>query len=206
MHTINEEQRRFEAPTIERDGSEFCIVDLGSHRNNVAISTASHTAHGQFNVWGNSFAAELFHRKSDVIVDGIPFELPQSGGEGPDNVRCEGQVIDVPPGHYDWLYLLAASERRAEDEVALHFAEGTVDFEFLRVSDFWAAPAIFGETKAFESPVMHYPHHVQPGVPARMWCQRVPVTRRATLCAVRLPRNLAIHVFAATLCASLRGA
>ena len=46
---------------------------------------------------------------------------------------------------------------------------------------------------------MHYPHHVQPNVPARLWEQRVPVTRRAVLTALRLPRNPAVHVFAITL-------
>jgi hypothetical protein len=202
MHTTNEKQQRLDARRTRRDGSAFCIVNLGPHRNNIAISLGTRTAHGQFNVWGNSFAAEWLNRKSDVVVDGVPFDLPPGGTGAPDNVRCQGQVIEVPQGYYDWLYLLAASERRAEDEVALHFAEGAVDFEPLRVSDFWAAPPVFGETKAFESPVMHYPHHVQPGVPAMMWCQRVPVTRRAVLRAVRLPRNLAIHIFAATLHAS----
>jgi hypothetical protein len=32
-----------------------------------------------------------------------------------------------------------------------------------------------------------------------MWCQRVPVTRRADLVGLRLPRNPALHIFAMTL-------
>ena len=80
------------------------------------------------------------------------------------------------------------------------FSDGTrVDFEALRISDFWASEAAFGERVAFESPVMHYPRHVQPKVSALLWIQRVPVTRRATLEAIRLPRNVAVHVFALTL-------
>ncbi|MGH3769717.1 MAG: hypothetical protein ACRDTX_32000, partial [Pseudonocardiaceae bacterium] len=96
-------------------------------------------------------------------------------------------------------HVLAAAERRCEDTVELNFGDGSVDAEVLRVSDFWAAPAWFGEVKAFESLVMHYPHHVQRGVSAVMWAQRVPVTRRAGLSGVRLPRNVAMHVFAVTL-------
>ncbi|MFB9512703.1 hypothetical protein [Streptomyces purpureus] len=131
-------------------------------------------------------------------MDGVPFEFPPVC-DGPDNVRCAGQFIRVPVGRYDWIHVLAASERRCEDTVELNFADSSVDAESLRISDFWAAPAWFGEVRAFESLVMHYPHHVQRGIPAVMWAQRVPVTRRADLTGILLPRNVAVHVFAVTL-------
>ena len=165
----------------------------------MGATSSRNTGSGAFNVWGNSFAAEHLPPPGPVVVDGVRFDFPAAGTGEPDNVRCEGQLVDVPAGAYDWLYVLAAAERRAEDEVALHFEDGAVDFETLRISDFWAAEAAFGERVAAESPVMHYPRHVQPNVPARLWIQRVPVTRRATLEAIRLPRNVAIHVFALTL-------
>jgi hypothetical protein len=174
-------------------------VPLAAHLNNVGVTSKRDTGSGAFNVWGNSFAAEHLPGAGPVVVDGVSFDYPAVGTGEPDNVRCAGQLVEVPPGAYDWLYLLAAAERRAEDEVALHFEGGAVDFEALRISDFWASEAAFGERVAFESPVMHYPRHVQPNVPARLWIQRVPVTRRATLEAIRLPRNVAIHVFALTL-------
>lgn len=180
--------------------TELCdTVDISGHRNNAAISAATETKAGAFNVWGNSFAAEyLPEGKSLVEVDGVPFEFPPVC-DGPDNVRCAGQFIRVPEGRYDWIHVLAASERRTEETVELSYADGSVDAEPLRVSDFWAAPAWFGEVRAFESLVMHYPHHVQRGVPAVMWAQRVPVTRRAGLTGVLLPRNVSVHVFALTL-------
>jgi hypothetical protein len=131
-------------------------------------------------------------------VDGVPYEFPPVCS-GPDNVRCAGQFVEVPAGRYDWIHVLAASERRCEDTVELNFADGTVDAEPVRISDFWAAPPWFGEVKAFESPVMHYPRHVQRDVPAVMWSQRVPVSRRADLIGILLPRNVAVHVFALTL-------
>ncbi|MBW5420176.1 hypothetical protein GKQ77_01145 [Streptomyces sp. BG9H] len=174
-------------------------VDISGHRNNTAISASTETKAGAFNVWGNSFAAEYLPAGESIVhVDGVPFEFPPVC-DGPDNVRCAGQFIRVPEGRYDWIHVLAASERRSEETVELTFADGSVDPEPLRVSDFWAAPAWFGEVKAFESLVMHYPHHVQRGVPAVMWAQRVPVTRRAGLTGILLPRNVAVHVFAVTL-------
>jgi hypothetical protein len=188
------------APRPVGSGSSVDLpVPLAAHLDNVGVSPAEDTASGRFNVWGNSFAAERLPPAGPLVADGVWFDFPAAGTGEPDNVRCAGQLVEVPPGAYDWIYVLAAAERRAEDEVALHFAGGEVDFEALRVSDFWAAEAAFGERLAFESPVMHYPRHVQPNVPARLWSQRVPVTRRATLEAIRLPRNVAIHVFALTL-------
>jgi hypothetical protein len=178
---------------------------LERYFNNTAITRAGGTGAGRCNVWGNSLPAEHLPLGAEVRVGGVRFRFPDAG-RGPDNLRCEGQFLPVPAGRYDWLYLLAASERRTEDTVALHFAGGGVDFEPLRVSDFWAAPAWFGEVEAFRCPVMHYPHHVQAGVPALLWCQRLPVTRLAELTGVRLPRNLAVHVFAATLVGTPRWA
>lgn len=174
-------------------------VDISGHRNNIAISAATETKPGAFNVWGNSFAAEYLPQSESLVhVAGVPFRFPPVC-DGPDNIRCAGQFLAVPQGRYDWIHVLAASERRTEDTVELNYADGTVDAEALRVSDFWSAPAWFGEVKAFETPVMHYPHHVQRGVSAVMWAQRVPVTRRADLVGVRLPRNVAMHIFSVTL-------
>jgi hypothetical protein len=180
-------------------GIAFRSIEFGAHRNNVGITACAVTGAGRMNVWRNSLPAEEFPGGSRVVVDGVPFDLPPADGRRPDNVRCAGQLLPVPPGRYDWIHVLACGERRVEDEVVLHFSDETADFEALRVSDFWAAEPAFGESVAFVSSVMHYPQHVQPDVPAVIWYQRVPVTRRAELVAVGLPRNSAVHIFAATL-------
>lgn len=179
---------------------EFQQLDLLGWRNNVGITAHTATGVGALNVWRNSLPAEEVPAGKELVVEGVPFAFPEAGNGEPDNLRCEGQTVPFPQGRFDWIYLLAAGERRVEDEIALHFADGSVDFEDIRVSDFWAAAPHFGETLAQETSAMHYPHHVQRGVSGMIWCQRVPVVRRAELCAVRLPANAALHVFAATLC------
>jgi hypothetical protein len=182
---------------------EYVPMPIGKHFNNCAISPEQETGAGRFNIWGNSFpAGQLPDPGSRVEVAGVPFDFPAPTAAG-DNIRCAGQLIAPPAGHYDWLHLLVAAERRAEDSVALHFTDGEVDFEALRVSDFWAAPARFGEHVAFMTSQMHYPHHVQSGLSAHLWRQRVPVTRGRPLTGIRLPRNVAIHVFALTLQSAL---
>ena len=187
--------------TTDRDpfATKTQIVDLSPLLNNVGATPAAAKSAGQFNVWRNSFASEEMPERDTLILGGIDFRTAHLRDAGADNGRCDGQLLPVPPGRYDWLHLLAAGERRVEDDTCLHFADGTADFENVRVSDFWAAPAVFGEQPAMSSLAMHYPQHVQFGVPATMWWQRVPVTRRADLRAVRLPHNPALHIFALTL-------
>jgi hypothetical protein len=180
-------------------------VDLTGHCNNRAISTAADTGAGALNIWGNSLPAEQLPAPgSTITAGGVPYQLP-AVHPGGDNVRCAGQLIAVPPDGYDWVHLLAASERRTEDTVALHFATGAVDFEALRVSDFWAeAPAWFGDRPALRTTAVHYRRHVQRSLPAQLWSQRVAVSRREPLSGIRLPGNVSIHIFALTLQATER--
>jgi hypothetical protein len=189
-------------------------VDLSPYFNNTGGTAKSDLADGRLNVWRNSFpAAEL--PAAGTFVAGassatasddrsassaIPFQFPEVGPGVHDNLRCEGQRVALPAGRWDWIYLLACSERRAEEVVHLHYTDGAVDAEWLRVSDFWpASPPHFGEVEAIRCEQMHFPRHVQPRVGPRIWQQRVPVPRQQDLAAVRLPDCMAIHVFAMTL-------
>jgi hypothetical protein len=182
-------------------------LDLEPHFDNDGISWARRPADGAFNIWGNTFPAEELPAGGSLVeVGGIPFRFPDKRDGALNNLRCARQRIDVPPGRYDWIYLLAAAERRTEDPVLLHYGGGAVDPEWLRVSDFWPqTPPRFGEPAAFRCTCMHYPRHVQEGMGPTIWRQRVPVTREQELVALRLPDNPAIHLFAATLVASTIG-
>lgn len=175
-------------------------VDLSAHVNNTGITRPDDLGGGAFNIWSNTYPAEhLPPRTGGVLaVGGVPFRFPLAD-RGPDNVRCAGQQVAVPTGRYDWLYLLAAAERRTEDCVHLHFADGTTDPEWLRVPDFWPQTAAhFGFTTGITFPVLHYPRHIQQNMGPSIWRVRVPVPREADLAAIRLPDNPAIHIFAIT--------
>jgi hypothetical protein len=175
------------------------VLELSRLCNNRGVSPAADRA-GGFNVWQNTFPAEQLPEGGALVeVAGVRFRFPTGADGQTDNVVCDGQLVAVPPGDYDWLYVLAAGERRSEDPVYLHYEGGAVDPEWLRVSDFWPGPSRFGEPPAFRTRGMHYPSHVQANLEPTIWLQRVPVTRLARLAAVRLPENRAMHLFAATL-------
>jgi hypothetical protein len=177
------------------------MIDLSAHFDNNGVSRAGRTAEGAFNIWANTFPAEeLPPSGGTVMVGGIPFRFPDKVDGRPDNLRCAGQLLALPPSRCDWIYLLAAAERRSEDWVWLHYRSGAVEPEWLRVSDFWPETAArFGELAAFRCTRMHYPRHVQHGMGPTIWRQRVPVPREEALAALRLPDNPAIHLFAMTL-------
>jgi hypothetical protein len=174
-------------------------VDLSCCYNNIGMTGPGDKVHGAFNVWRNSLPAEELPQGRRITLADVPFDFPRAESGRPDNVRCAAQLLRLPSGRYDWLWLLAAGERRVEDEVAIHYADGALDFVALRVSDFWSAEPAFGEWAALRTERMHYPHHVQPGVPGVIWSVRVPLCRRGEVSAARLPDNPAVHIFAATL-------
>jgi hypothetical protein len=181
-------------------GAPWVLLDLEPLFNWDSISFANNLQDGAFNVWRNSFPAEELPASGSLIhVAGVPFRFPPKEDGRLNNIRCSGERLDVPPGRYDWIYVLAASERRAEDTVFLHFTTGAIEMEWLRVSDVWpCSPVRFGEVEAFRTRNTHYPRHVQPRVEASMWMQRIPVSRQEPLAWLRLPDNIAIHLFAAT--------
>jgi hypothetical protein len=176
----------------------FVMLDLGALRNSKGIASGP-GERGGLNIWGNSFPAAHFPSGATVTAGGVPFRLPVAGPAADDNLRPAGQSLAVPAGHYDWIHVLATSERRSEEPLWLHFEGRRVDESALRISDFWAAEPQFGEVAVLTAPEMVYPGHVQPGVVPVLWAQRVPVQRRATLQAIRFPDAPALHVFAATL-------
>ncbi len=182
-------------------GPAGILVDLAGHFDNRGLSAAACTSNGGFNVWSNTFPAEQLPAPgSEPVIGGVRFRFPAQDSGGADNLRCAGQLVEVPQGRYDWIHVLAAAERHTEDFVYLHFADGAADPEWLRVSDFWPqTPGQFGGHEAFRCTVLHYPRHVQPDMEPVIWRHRVPVPREADLTAVRLPDNPAIHIFAMTL-------
>ena len=82
----------------------------------------------------------------------------------------------------------------------LYYEDGSIDPEWLRVSDFWPeTPGRFGERESLRCVSLHYPRHVQAPMGPVIWRERVPVPREVPLAAIRFPDNPAIHVFALTL-------
>jgi hypothetical protein len=181
---------------------EFVLVDIAFACDNRGLQPPGTDGSGGygFNIWSNTFPAEQLPAPgSRVYVDGAPFAFP-AAAPGGDNVRCRGQRVPVPAGRYDWIYTLGAAERRTEDEVELHYADGSIRRSWWRMSDFWPeTPPRFGEPLAARTTGLRYPRHTQEAHSPAIWQQRIPVAVPDPLVAVVLPDNPAMHVFAVSL-------
>lgn len=121
-------------------------------------------------------------RPAQPVPLAVPDPLPPDWG-----LTCSGQLIDVPPGRYDWIYLLIeAAQNGARDGAesrgpADRDGDGTV-----RAEEAW----------------LHYEQAVDPewlylAEPGA--ATRLPVTRQAVLTGLRLPSRPTLRVVAATL-------
>jgi hypothetical protein len=176
-------------------------VELSRRFDGFGITSAADPAAGAFDVSGSSFPAEDLPRGPALVeVDGVVFRFPDAELGQPDNLRCRGQRLELPVGLYDWIYVLAASERRSEDPLVLEHAAGCTSRQWLRVSGFWPeSGARFGELLAFRCRALHARGGVRRTMAPTIWRARVGVPLRRPLRALRLPENPAVHLFALTL-------
>jgi hypothetical protein len=187
-----------QAPSASRACAPLALDALF---DNDGISGRERPGDGAFNIWGNTFPAECLPASGAiVVVEGIPFRFPPKEDGEPNNVRCRGQFLRLEEAVWDWVYVLAAAERRSEEAVLVRFGDGSERPEWLRVSDFWPETHCrFGEPLAFAGNGLHYPRHAQPNMRPAIWQSRVPIGLRRPVVGVTLPENPAIHLFAATL-------
>jgi alpha-mannosidase len=72
-----------------------------------ASNDDNHTEGGGFDGRGNAFPAEMLPR--EISFNGVNFRLPEAKTAVPDAVIAKGQTIDLPPGHYNRVYILASA-------------------------------------------------------------------------------------------------
>tara|TARA_R110002020_G_scaffold36373_2_gene109283 strand:- start:1884 stop:2453 length:570 start_codon:yes stop_codon:yes gene_type:complete len=175
-------------------------IPLETYFNTIAVTGMDRLAEGRLNIWRNSYPLEEARALGrEIAAGGMRFRLAPFDGVVADNVRCMGQLVALPPARYDWIYMLCSAERRVEDEAALHFVDGAVDFVPFCIADFWpGARARNGEQEAIRFSAINFPRHRQERIEPGIWRQRLPVSREVALTALRLPRNIAGHVFALT--------
>jgi hypothetical protein len=178
------------------------VLDLTTVADCTGIGSRDRLGPGAFNIWSNSFPGEDLPLGRDVRLGDVPFRFPAADGHRPDNVRCRAQRLEVSARgvRVDWIHLLAAAERRSEDELTVHYRDGSRRSQWLRVSDFWPETAArFGERMAYRASSLLYPRHEQHGMAPVIWAQRVPVAVPDGVTALTLPDDPAVHLFAVTL-------
>lgn len=119
-------------------------IDISSLRNNRGFGMEPNDA--DLDGTGACYPAQ-FLPPENFTFGGVDFLFPQyqPDKEGNDNVLAQGQALDVAPGRYVGVHLLAAAESAiATGFVNASYADGTTTSVPVLVDPFWDWPYPFG--------------------------------------------------------------
>ncbi|RSM78985.1 Tat pathway signal sequence domain protein [Kibdelosporangium aridum] len=174
-------------------------VDLAAALNNDGFTNEFQMNDGDFDGAGNTYPAAQLPQTGHAEDDGIPFEFVNGNEGAPNNIIPAGQTIQLPPGKYPTMHLLAASDNgNTNTKLTVTYADGTAQVP-LQITDWRASPA-FGETEALRTRQMH----TRTG-PAEtrlsIFHQKVPLDPARELLSITLPAAAKPrpHIFAITL-------
>ncbi len=179
--------------------------------DNDAIADAKARSDGNFDcpdhaadIPGSVFPAEnLPATGSKFAFDGVSYLFPSKEKGDFNNVSCNGQRVEVPPGRYKALHIVGTSENGScRETLAIAYKEGPADSE-LALRD-WCQKPGEGDRVAFEAPCRYtYSSEkrtvVREEIQPRIWLQKIALDPKKTLESFALPYTRRMHVFAATL-------
>ncbi|WP_307865270.1 GH92 family glycosyl hydrolase [Streptomyces montanisoli] len=90
--------------------STSCAVDLNSAYNNDGVATLAAPDQGDFDGTGLSYAADQLPTPGPVTLGGVTYQAPPTDGSSKNFVKSTGQAIALPPGEYDSLHIVGASD------------------------------------------------------------------------------------------------
>ncbi len=207
---------RFQKPNHDKTAPP-AYASLVLPYNLDGISNDADRTDGDFDGEGNTLSGDLL--PDTIYIHGIPFVTGASDSGTLNVVRCQGQKITLPYGEFDHLYMLAAAVAGpAEADFVLVTPAGT-ETRHLMIQDY-ADPLGQWNNRLAGSVFVESPDEIQPA-----YINRAPVgwvgTHRHTadgendayrftylflmpmeipphLSSIIFPRNLRIHIVAAT--------
>jgi alpha-mannosidase len=99
-------------------------VPVTLHYDLATTSNKGDRSEGGFDGKGNTLPAETL--PAEIVFDDVPFQLAPAKTGTPNAVVAKGQTIELPRGHYNRVYLLAASsdgDQKATFEIGVKKTE-----------------------------------------------------------------------------------
>jgi hypothetical protein len=138
--------------TDDRSDGEHssCFVDISTYCNNHGFYKKEDTRTAHFSSNGSFFLDDDTMFDRILEVGGLRFQLPALVPDGNDNISCQGQVIPVPPGQYDYISLLACSEwGNATEKITLLAEDGQQQEIMIQFTDWYEKQPVYGEKTAW---------------------------------------------------------
>ncbi len=150
---------------------------------------------------GAAYPAELLPAagQHELGFNPIPFNLPESLPNRPDNVASGGQELDLPAHpDADTLYLLAACVDGSRwTQIGFKLADGKTEYRAFDLND-WVVNGYPNNEAGLTFPSRHLIGG-RDTYPCKMWIVPIPLPKGAA--SMILPHDDKVHVFAATLAA-----
>lgn len=134
---------------------------------------------------------------STFTYAGVNFSLPIPPAGGMDNVKAQGQGIDVPVGHYQSVYMLAASDADvAVTSIRAQYADEMSSLGEFLVPSWWNWPYPAGGDLIFP---YHWDDGAQNYNQSMIYLVQAYVDSTRLLTTLFLPELSNLHVFALSL-------
>jgi len=127
------------APRNIVDGP-FVQISLLPYFNNKGIGSAPDQAN--FDGSGFSYPADQLPPAGQTILNGIPFQFPNSAPRTNDNVAALGQTITLPQGNYQQASLLVATSwGTINGKIVVHYTDGSTSSGSFEAPDWGIGPS-----------------------------------------------------------------
>lgn len=172
---------------------------VSSAYNDTALAPASAARDGNFDGAGHSYDSSAFPASglkpgASVTAQGVRFTWPHYAAGHFDNIRAEGQTIDVPGTGRVLGFLGAGVLGTQFCTVTIHYTDGSSKSVTLGFADWLANRAVSGGTA-----VATVPWNLVPGArphQVSVYSATVPLEAGKTVASVTLPVDVNMHVFA----------
>ncbi|MDF2987307.1 MAG: hypothetical protein K0R50_2817 [Eubacterium sp.] len=178
------------------------FVDLRKHFNNIAFhSIISNDCAADITGTGHYFLSQNAPAGQVIKVNNMSFAFPEIKDDIPDNVMCQGQVIELPGTSCKGIMFLGCCEwGSCFDFGKLNFNDNESRDIQINFSDWAIATPVFDEYVAWRGPV--YDKTVSNILHEKnnLFALFRPIHKNDQLQSITLPQCPNMHIFAVTLC------
>lgn len=178
------------------------FVNLEKHFNNIAFhSIISNDCAADITGTGHYFLSENAPGGQVIKVNNMSFEFPYIKDNIPDNIMCQGQIIDLPEAKYRGIMFLGCCEWGSYvDYAKLNFNNSeNLDIQ-INFSDWAIAAPIYDECVAWRGSVYDKTLFKILHEKNSLFALFRPIHKNDQLQSITLPQCPNMHIFAVTLC------
>jgi beta-glucosidase len=182
-------------PAAARFGSVAAAAD------DTGLAPAATPRDGNYDGGGYSYSSDALATAgltpdATVTAQGVSFTWPNYAPARFDNVRAEGQAIDVAGSGSTLGFLGAGAQGTQSGTVTISYTDGTTQSATLTFADWYADSPVAGGTVVATAAWNPAPGSTLGAHQVSVYSAAIPLAAGKTVASVTLPTNFNLHVFA----------